>query len=194
MPNKILPYTGLFIKLLKGPIEYIDASVWEKLLVYKSDLAVFLQSLGLQLILDENDGYAYLQHLVTDDEETTAIHWVQKRALSFEESLVLVLLREMLADYEMSEVTHRELIKKRRDIKEYVELFFKENASRVKFLKELDKVIDKMEEHGFIAKVEHHEISDEQRFRIKKIIKAKVSSEVLEQFKEQLEAYATERI
>jgi hypothetical protein len=192
--TNILPYTPLFIKLLKSPIEYTDQSNWEKLLQYKSDLAIFLQNVGLRLVLDENDGYAFVQHIINEEDDTAIVHWTQKRPLSFEESLVLILLREMLADYEMSEATHRELIRKRKDIKEYVELFFKENASRVKFLKELDKVIDKMEDHGFIAKVEHHDIADEQRFRIKKLIKAKVNSEVLDQFKAQLENYATERI
>jgi hypothetical protein len=36
---------------------------------------------------------------------------------------------------------------------------------------------------------EPHDIPDEQRFRIKKIIKAKVDSEVLEQFYEQLQQH-----
>ena len=106
---------------------------------------------------------------------------------------MLVLLREMMAEFEVSEATTRELIKKRREIKEYAELFFKENASRVKFLKEIDRLIDKAEENGFLDKTENHDIADEQKFRIKKIIKARVSSEELDQFYQQLQQYKEAR-
>jgi hypothetical protein len=184
--HKILPYTSVFIKLLKGPIEYVEKTTWEKLIQYKSELTPFLQQLGLTLVLDEQDGYAYVKHLQTEEEENP-VTWIQRRSLTYEESVMLVLLREMMAEFEVGEATNRELIKKRREIKEYAELFFKENASRVKFLKEIDRLIDKAEENGFLDKTEHHDLVDEQKFRIKKIIKAKVNSEELDQFYQQLQ-------
>lgn len=184
--QKILPYTSVFIKLLKGPIEYVEKSTWEKLIQYKVELTTFLQQLGLTLVLDEQDGYAYVKHLQTEEEDNP-VTWIQRRALTYEESVMLVLLREMMAEFEVGEATNRELIKKRREIKEYAELFFKENASRVKFLKEIDRLIDKAEENGFLDKTEHHDLADEQKFRIKKIIKAKVSSEELDLFYQQLQ-------
>jgi len=184
--QKILPYTSVFIKLLKGPIEYVEKSAWEKLIQYKVELTGFLQQLGLTLVLDEQDGYAYIKHTQTEEEDASVI-WVQRRSLTYEESVMLVLLREMMAEFEVGEATNRELIKKRREIKEYAELFFKENASRVKFLKEIDRLIDKAEENGFLDKTENHDLADEQKFRIKKIIKAKVSSEELDVFYQQLQ-------
>jgi hypothetical protein len=184
--QKILPYTSVFIKLLKGPIEYVEKSSWEKLIQYKVELTTFLQQLGLLLVLDEQDGYAYVKHLQTEEEENP-VTWIQRRALTYEESVMLVLLREMMAEFEVGEATNRELIKKRREIKEYAELFFKENASRVKFLKEIDRLIDKAEENGFLDKTENHDLADEQKFRIRKIIKAKVGSEELDHFYQQLQ-------
>lgn len=192
--DKILPYTPVFIKLLKGPVEYVEKSAWEKLLLYKTALTRFVQQLGLTLVLDETDGYAYLTHYATDEEEEAGISWVQRRPLTYDESVLLVLLRDMMAEFEVGEVTARELIKKRREIKEYAELFFKENVSRVKFIKELDRLIDKAEENGFLDKTEHNDIADEQKFRIKKIIKAKVDTEILDQFKQKLSEHAAQRI
>lgn len=184
--QKILPYTPVFIKLLKGPIEYVEKSTWEKLIQYKAELTTFLQQLGLTLVFDEQDGYAYVKHLQTEEEDNP-VTWIPRRALTYEESIMLVLLREMMAEFEVGEATNRELIKKRREIKEYAELFFKENASRVKFLKEIDRLIDKAEENGFLDRTENHDLADEQKFRIKKIIKAKVSSEELDMFYQQLQ-------
>ena len=185
MQTPILPYTSVFIKLLKGPIEYVEVGAWEKLIQYKTELIGFLSQLGLLLVLDENDGYAYITHAHQEDEEI-GVSWMQRRALSYEESTLLVLLREMMSEFELSEATQRELIKKRREIKEYIELFYKQNASRVKLLKEIDRLINRIEELGFLQLVEDNEKVDEQRFRIRKIIKAKVGSDFLEEFYNQL--------
>ncbi|MGN6491699.1 MAG: DUF4194 domain-containing protein [Agriterribacter sp.] len=193
MPEKIHSFTPVFIKLLKGPVEYLEKNTWEKLLQYKTELIAFLQQLGLTLVLDEQDGYAYIKHSVTED-DTTGVSWVQRRSLTYDESVMLVLLRDMMAEFEVGEATYRELIKKRREIKEYAELFFKENASRVKMLKDIDRLIDRAEENGFLERSENHDVTDEQKFRIKKIIKARVDSEILEQFKQQLTTYAAKRI
>ncbi|TDW99567.1 DUF4194 domain-containing protein [Dinghuibacter silviterrae] len=190
----MLPYTSVFIKLLKGPVEYLEKSAWEKLLQYKVELTGFVQQLGLSLVLDEDDGYAYLVHATPEEEEEAGVSWFQRRAFTYDESVLLVLLRDMMAEFEVGEAVSRELIRKRREIKEYAELFFKENPSRVKFLRELDRLIDKAVENGFLDMVENNDTLDEQKYRVRKIIKAKVDSEVLEQFKQQLDAYATERI
>lgn len=188
MQSEILPYTSVFIKLLKGPVDYTEKTTWEKLLQYKSDLTRFLRQLGLVMILNEDDGYAYIKHLQSE-EETNNVSWIQRRPLTYEESIMLVLLREMMSDFETGEATVRELVKKRREIKEFAELFFKEKASRVKFLKDIDRLIDKVEEYGFLQLVKDEEIADEQAFRIKKIIKAKIDADELDDFYQQLVQY-----
>ena len=191
--NQLLPYTPIFIRLLKGPVEYLDKAAWEQLLQYQVELVKFLQQLGLQLVLEKEDGYAYLEQVRLDEDDSVA-GWVRRIPLGYEESILLVLLRDMMAEFEIGEATTRELIRKRREIKEYAELFFKENPSRVKFIRDLDRLIDRVEELGFLEKTEPGELMDEQKFRIKKIIKARVDNEVLENFKQQLSEHAVGRI
>jgi hypothetical protein len=144
-------------------------------------------------VLEKEDGYAYLEQLRLDEEENVA-GWIRRVQLGYEESILLVLLRDMMAEFEVGDAGARELIKKRREIKEYAELFFKENPSRVKFIRDLDRLIDRVEELGFIEKIEAADLSDEEKFRIKKIIKARVDHEILENFKNQLMQYAAGRI
>lgn len=191
--NSLLPYTPIFIRLLKGPVEYLDKSAWEQLLQYQGELTRFLQQLGLQLVLEKEDGYAYLEQTRLGEDDSVA-GWVRRIQLGYEESILLVLLRDMMAEFEVGEATTRELVRKRREIKEYAELFFKENPSRVKFIRDLDRLIDRVEELGFLEKAEDSELTDEQKFRIKKIIKARVDNEVLENFKQQLSEHAAGRI
>ncbi len=189
----LLPFTPVLIKLLKGPVEYLEKSSWEQLLTYQAELTRFLQQLGLTLVLEKDDGYAYLEQTKLDEEENVA-GWVRRIQLGYEESILLVLLRDMMAEFEVGEASTRELVKKRREIKEYAELFFKENPSRVKFIRDLDRLIDRAEEMDFLEKVENSDLVDEQKFRIKKIIKARVDNEILENFKQQLTEHAAGRI
>ena len=189
----LLPFTPVLIKLLKGPVEYLEKTAWDQLLAYQTELTRFLQNLGLLLVLEKDDGYAYLEQTKLDEEENVA-GWIRRVPLGYEESILLVLLRDMMAEFEVGEIASRELIKKRREIKEYAELFFKENPSRVKFIRDLDRLIDRAEELDFLEIVENSELHDEQKFRIKKIIKARVDNEILENFKQQLTQHATGRI
>ncbi len=46
------------------------------------------------------------------EEENNNISWIQRRPLTYEESIMLVLLREMMADFETGEATVRELVKR----------------------------------------------------------------------------------
>ena len=189
----ILPYTPVFIKLLKGPVEYLEKTAWEQLLQYQTELTKFLQQMGLILVLEKEDGFAYLEQTKLDEEDNV-VGWVRRIQLGYEESILLVLLRDMMAEFEVGEASTRELIKKRREIKEYAELFFKENPSRVKFIRDLDRLIDRVEELDFLEKIENNDLPDEQKFRVKKIIKARVDNELLENFKQQLIEHAAGRI
>jgi len=189
----ILPFTPVFIKLLKGPVEYLEKTAWEQLLQYQAELTRFLQTLGLVLVLEKDDGYAYLEQSRLDEEDNVA-GWVRRIQLGYEESILLVLLRDMMAEFEVGEASTRELIKKRREIKEYAELFFNEDPSRVKFIRDLDRLIDRVEELDFLEKVDAGDLYDEQKYRIKKIIKARVDNELLENFKQQLIEHAAGRI
>ncbi len=113
MPDKhtILPYTPVLIKLLKGPVEYLEKGAWEQLLQYQVELTRFLQQLGLVLVLEKDDGYAYLEQMRLDEEENVA-GWVRRVQLGYEESILLVLLRDMMAEFEVGDAGARELIKK----------------------------------------------------------------------------------
>ncbi|RYG30135.1 MAG: DUF4194 domain-containing protein [Chitinophagaceae bacterium] len=185
---KTLPYASVLARLLKGPVEYLDKTYWETLLQYQMQLNSFLLQLGLKLILEKDDGYAFVEQ-VKDDAGDPVVSWMHRRTLTYDESVLLILLRSLMADFEMGEITSRELIKKRRELKDAAEDFFKENASRVRFIRDLDKLIDRVCELGFLEKWEEAELLDEQRFRIKKWIKQRVDNEVLEDFRKRLTSF-----
>jgi hypothetical protein len=62
-----------------------------------------------------------------------------------------------------------------------------EKYNRVKFLKELDKYVDKAVELGFLKEVKRTE--NEVRYQIHRIIKEKITLDDLQGFKNKLQEY-----
>ena len=59
--NDQLLYAISVIKLLKGNVFKNDANVWDNLIQYKPALKKYFSSIGIELIVHEDDGYAFSQ-------------------------------------------------------------------------------------------------------------------------------------
>ena len=116
---------------------------------------------------------------------------IQRRQLSFEVSIICVLIREAYEDFEMNPtnimaekcfITHHQL-------KEQAELFFTEGFNQVKFQRDLDKYISKTLELGFLRLHQDAENNAERVYEVKPIIKARISVNELLEFKDKMKQY-----
>ena len=181
-----LPLAKLVVRLLKSDMDRKD-KLWQELVNYSSDVQGYVEKIGLELILNKEEGYAYLKQVEIDDEGGT-IGLVSRIPMGFHASIVCVILREMLEEFDTDPtyaltndkfVTHQEL-------KEHIELFFREKSNRVQFLRDMDKHINKNVEFGFLKVVNRGDHLDKRRYIINRIIKEKVTIDILNEFKEKL--------
>lgn len=184
----IKPYSKAVIKLLKGVVENNDV-VWNDLLTYQSDIQNYISTMGLELIVKKDEGFAFVKQTILDDDKT--INLVSRRQYGFEVSVMLVVLRHMLEEFDsnptLSQATDRYVTAE--DIKEETEMFLPVSYNKVKFEKELDNNIDKIVDFGFLVAPKNKE--GEKRYRIHRIIKEKVTLDDLLDFKKQLNDYDT---
>jgi hypothetical protein len=69
-----------------------------------------------------------------------------------------------------------------------MEMFFKERTNELKFIRELNRHLDQCVDMGFLKLVHKDEINpDEHQYEVKRIIKARITTDELSNFKEQLE-------
>ena len=94
----IKPYSKAIVKLLKGIVEIEDVS-WNDILLYQSEIQDYISVIGLELIIKKEEGFAFLKQMKLDDDRT--INLTSRRKLGFEVSVVLIILRQMLEDFEM---------------------------------------------------------------------------------------------
>ena len=184
----IKPYSKAVIKLLKGVVENNDV-VWNDLLTYQADIQNYISTMGLELIVKKDEGFAFIKQTILDDDKT--INLVSRRQYGFEVSVMLVVLRHMLEEFDsnptLSQATDRYVTAE--DIKEETEMFLPVSYNKVKFEKELDNNIDKIVDFGFLVAPKNKE--GEKRYRIHRIIKEKVTLDDLSDFKKQLNDYDT---
>ncbi|HEX7993646.1 MAG TPA: DUF4194 domain-containing protein, partial [Streptosporangiaceae bacterium] len=89
-------------QLMKGVV-YRDTHdrAWRSLLELQPQARDFVDVVGLQVVIDEAEGYAFLRQRAVDSDEPDPLpRLVPRRALSFPVSLLLALLRKKLAEFD----------------------------------------------------------------------------------------------
>lgn len=181
------PYAYIVVKLLNGTLYSENEKAWNDLLQYQIPITQYFEKIAVDLIVEKKDGYAYLKQIEIDEEKNT-IGLVRRIPLKYETSLICVFLREMLDDFEINNVDQRNLYITQKQLKENVELFFKEKANKVKMLSKFDTYIESIVDIGFLKVLPAtYNSKDETRFEVRRIIKAKITNDVLEDFKKKLE-------
>ena len=144
----------------------------------------YFETIGLEVVIDENDGYAYLKNKVYEEDEESLPKLITSRELSFKVSLLCVLLREKIAEFEMQSdnevaiVTSEELIQR-------LLVFLENEFNEIKIQKEIEATIKKVEELGFLKKLKNKD----DIFEIKPSIKAFVDAQWLDEFDKKLKEY-----
>lgn len=184
------------IVLLKGVI-YQDADVgmWTTLLSLQARIRDYVAVLGLELVLDEAEGYAFLRARVDGDDEAAAKRprLIARRPLSFPVSLLLALLRKKLAEFDASggqEGGALRLVLGRDEIVELVRVFLPESSNEAKLIDQIETHLNKIVELGFLRKLKTSVgQSGPAAFEVRRILKAFVDAQWLAEFDDRLAAY-----
>lgn len=185
--DKIANFAKVAAKLLSDGDVDSDDALWNDVLQYQIPLIEYFEKIGLALIVDKDNGFAFLRQIELDESGKT-IGIVKRMPLGYEVSIICVLLREWLEEHDVSETLSPKLYITHDELKDRIEIFFKEKSNQVKFFKDLDSNIRKIAEIGFLKK--NDEKQNTITYQVKPILKAKISIEQLEEFKNQLAAYA----
>lgn len=182
--------SALVILLLKGVIyREADAGLWNALLNLQARVRDYVAVLGLELTLDEAEGYAFLRSRQEgeDDAAPRLPRLVARRPLSFPVSLLLALLRKKLAEFDASGGDTR-LVLARDEIVELVRVFLPESSNEARLIDQIETHLNKVVELGFLRKLKPG-AGQTGAFEVRRIIKAFVDAQWLADFDARLAAY-----
>jgi Domain of unknown function (DUF4194) len=184
-------FAPLAIRLLrKGVLYEEDTQLWIELTkVQEIPLRNFFDQIGVQLIVNYSDGFAYLRQ--PTDEGTEEDGWslprlMQKRNLTVDQSILAVLLRERMEEHTTLDTASREPILSLTEIVAIVDVFFKERNTQQRFLRDVRKSVEDLRSMGFLETVQEktgftNERNTNERFRVKRILKAFIDIDELQQ-------------
>ena len=178
----------LAILLLKGVIyQENDERLWSSLLKLQARLREYVSTLGLELILDETEGYAFARSKAVAEDAEALPRLMVRRQLSFPVSLVLALLRKRLAEFDASGGDTR-LVLTREDILELVRVFLPEKNNETRLINQVEAQLNKIIELGFLKKLKEQYAGDN-RYEVRRILKAFVDAQWLAEFDARLSQY-----
>jgi len=174
--------------LMKGVV-YRDMHerAWRHLLALQSQVRDYVAVLGLLVVIDEAEGYAFLRQRPADDpdEANPLPRLIPRRSLSFHVSLLLALLRKKLAEFDAHGGDSR-LMLSREQITEMIRVFLPPTSNEARLTDQIDAHINKAVEYGFLRQAKN----TEQVYEVRRILKAFVDGQWLADFDDNLAEYA----
>ena len=185
--NPVAELATVLIPLLKG-VSYRadDPAHWSALLQLQGRVRDHVAVLGLELMLDEAEGYAFLRSRTVPDDDPAAKlpRLVARRPLSFAVSLLLALLRKKLAEFDAGGGDTR-LILSREQVAELLRVFMPEGSNDARLIDQVDTQLNKLVELGFVRRLR----GQDGMFEVQRILKAFVDAQWLGEFDVRLAAY-----
>lgn len=191
-PPEVPDLSTLTITLLKGVI-YRDADerLWGSLLNLQSRVRDYVAVLGLELVLDESEGYAFLKSRPNAEDDVAATRLprlIARRQLSFPVSLLLALLRKKIAEFDANGGDTR-LILTRDDIVELVRVFLPDSSNEARLIDQIETHINKVVDLGFLRRLKTGSGSASSSFEVRRILKAFIDAQWLSEFDARLALY-----
>ena len=182
---------ALVIPLLKGVLyQETDPAAWNALLGLQARVRDYVAVLGLELHLDEAEGYAFLRSRAEPDDEDAAARLprlVARRPLSFPVSLLLALLRKKLAELDAGGGDTR-LVLSREEVVELIRVFLPAGSNEARLIDQVDTHLNKVAELGFVRRLKTQP-GQPATIEVRRILKAFVDAQWLADFDARLAAY-----
>ena len=97
LEKNLKPYSKAIVKLLKSPVER-SSNLWDDVLHYQIEIQDYISEIGLELIVKKDEGFAFVKQF--EDSEGNTLGLIIRRQIGFETSIVLVVLRQSLEEFD----------------------------------------------------------------------------------------------
>lgn len=174
------------IKLMQGVVyRESDEDTWLTLERSGAGVRDHFATIGVDVVIDDAEGFAYLRSRPEEDGAEALPRLVRRRALAYNVSLLLVLLRKRLVEFETSGGDGR-LVLTTDQIVEMLRVFQAESSNDARLVDQAETTIKKAAELGFLRQLR----GQRDQWEVMRILKAYVDAQTLSDFGAKLRDYA----
>lgn len=179
----------LLISLLKGVLYRSESEpFWQSLLTLQARVRDHLTVLGLELVIDEAEGYAFLRSRPSAEQEEGLPRLFARRPLSYGVSLMLAVLRLKLVELDAGGGDTR-LILHLDDVVELMRVYLPATTNEAKRRDKVQADLEKVVKLGFCRKLR----GQDHRYEVGRVIKAFVDAQWLSELEQKLRTLNKER-
>lgn len=177
------------IALMRGVVYRESAEdVWATLERWGAAVRDHFADIGVDVVVDDSEGYAYLRSQEPDDDEEPLPRLVRRRTLTYHVSLLLVLLRKRLVEFETSG-SDSKLVLSRDQMVEMLRLFLPDASNEARVVERIDTTIKQAIDAGFLREL-RGQSGQSGHYEVRRILKAYVDAQTLSDFAGKLAEYA----
>ncbi|GAB7141422.1 DUF4194 domain-containing protein [Mycobacterium riyadhense] len=174
------------IRLMQGVVyRESDEDTWLTLERSGAGVRDHFGTIGVDVVVDDAEGYAYLRSRPSEDGDEVLPRLVRRRALTYNVSLLLVLLRKRLVEFETTGGEGR-LVLTTDQIVEMLRLFQAESTNDARVVEQAEATVKKAAELGFLRQLR----GQRDQWEVRRILKAYVDAQTLSDFSAKLREYA----
>ncbi|MGC0272074.1 DUF4194 domain-containing protein [Pseudactinotalea sp. Z1739] len=175
------------IRLMRGVVyRETDEEAWTTLERRGAAVRDHFTTIGVNVIVSDTEGYAYLATREEPEDEQPLPRLVRRRSLTYNVSLLLVLLRKRMVEFEATGAEGK-LVLTREQMVEMLQLFLADSTNEAKVVDQVDTTIRRAAELDFLRQLR----GQPDHWEVRRILKAYVDAQTLADFAGKLAEYAT---
>jgi hypothetical protein len=173
------------VHLLQGHVDSDQSKVWDAILQGRSPLELHFARLGLDLVVDETEGIAYLRQ-IPDDDLPAGYDQLPKLfrsvRLGYDATLLCILLRDEYRRFEEEDLDNQRCVIETSVLADQWQSFFPPHDDEVRVRRDLSAALRKLEALGFIKKF----ATKPEAWEVRRMLKARLPLSELESLRQQL--------
>jgi hypothetical protein len=174
------------IELMRGVVyRETQEDAWAALDRHGAAVRDHFATVGVEVVRDDAEGYAYLRTKDDDPDAEPLPRLVQRRRLTYNVSLLLVLLRKRLVEFETA-AGEGKLVLSRDQIVEMLRMFLADSTNDARVVDRIDATLKQAAELGFLRQLR----GQPHQWEVRRILKAYVDAQTLSDYAGRLREYA----
>ncbi|MCF8608279.1 DUF4194 domain-containing protein [Gordonia sp. HY442] len=187
VPRDELSLPMAVASLMKGVV-YRDSAetTWQHVVGLAAQVSDYVATLGLAVVVDEAEGYAFLRSRSDDELAESGIpRLVARHQLPLHTSLLLALLRKKLAEHDTTDAGSR-LILTGDQLRELLDPFYPATTNEARTADQTDTAVRRVTDLGFLRRMP----GQDGEYEVRRVIKAFVDAQWLSDLDSHLAEYA----
>lgn len=174
------------VALMKGSVHRdTHEAVWNAVIALLPQLRDHMAVLGLEVVVDEAEGYAFLRSK-PEDPDAPLPRLIPRHRLPMPTSLLIALLRKALAEFDATDGVGKLVLTRDRIVAD-LRTFLADSTNEARIVDQIDTTIRKVVDLGYLRQIP----GSRQEWEVRRILKAFVDAQWLAEFDRRLSEYAT---